>query len=322
MNNAKVISVILILSSVLSACPVMSAIIRVSGPLSILGDLPKMISAPGDVDDDAAYNTSMEGFNEQQGITLPEPVEIDDGTIAEGTTVSSHMIFLNTGPGDDNTLNYHDDVTWTFDGKVLGVMSDSEGLLEAATSELLGATGTSYPSSFPSRGMESGDSYVIDGNHLIVSMSVTEPGDWIRVITVGKKKVRIDIKPGSALNCFNLNRHGVVPVAILGTEDFDPCTAIDPDSLSLLGMTVRAKGIRGSLALCEDVNADSYLDLVVQFEADSAKWSEDQTSADLTGSLLDGTPIVGTDSICLTPKRKQHKLLPRKTHTLPQCGGR
>lgn len=304
MNNARVLSATIILSSVLSAYPAMSAITSVSGPTSELGDLAQIIPPPGDVDDDAAFNTSMEGFDEQQGITLPENIEVDGDIITEGTTVSSHMIFLNTGPGNDSTYNDHYDVTWTFDEEVLGVMSDSGGLLEAATSALLGAAGTSYPSSFSARGMEGNDSYTIAGNTLTVGMAVTEPGDWIRVITAGKKRVAIDIKPGNDPNCFNLNGHGVVPAAILGAEDFDPCTEVDPYSLELLGMTVRERGQQGPLAHCEDVNEDGYMDLVVQFEDDGAEWSEDQTSANLTGSLFDDTPIVGTDSICVTPPRK------------------
>ena len=36
---------------------------------------------------------------------------------------------------------------------------------------------------FPARGLESNDSYSIAGSSITVSMGVTEPGDWIRVIT-------------------------------------------------------------------------------------------------------------------------------------------
>jgi hypothetical protein len=93
------------------------------------------------------------------------------------------MIFLNTGPGDDPTLNRHVEVTWTFSGPVLGVMSDTGGTLEAASSALLGASGTSYPSALAHRGLEDRDSYTITGNRVVVTMRVAEPGDWIRVVT-------------------------------------------------------------------------------------------------------------------------------------------
>lgn len=307
----RILNAAVILSSVLFAYPALSAIVDVSSPNnSLLGDAPQIISPPEDVNNNAAWNTSMEGFDEQQGITLEEDIDVDGGSIAAGTTVSSHMIFLNTGPGNDRTPNSHYDVTWTFDGEVLGVMSDSRGTFEMTTSELLGATDTVYPNNpFAARGIDGNrspsgpfpfDGYTIVGNTLTVGMAVSEPGDWIRVVTAYKKNVTIDIKPGGEPNCFNLNGHGVIPVAILGTENFDPCTEVDPDSLGLLGMSVRVRGKQGPLSHCEDVNADGYFDLVVQFEDDASEWSEGQTSAELTGTLFDGTPIVGTDSICVT----------------------
>jgi len=82
------------------------------------------------------------------------------------------------------------------DGEVLGVMSDINGNLEAASTLLLGASGTNYttpfPGSgpappFPNRGMEGGgDGYTVMGNSITVSMYVSEPGDWIRVVTRGE----------------------------------------------------------------------------------------------------------------------------------------
>ena len=111
--------------------------------------------------------------------------------------------------------------------------------------------------------------------------------------------VEIDIKPGSDPNCFNLNGHGVVPVAILGTADFNPCTQVDLNSLDLLGMEVRVRGKKGPITHCDDVNEDGWSDLVVQFEDDITQWEPGQSIADLMGTLLDGTPIIGSDSICV-----------------------
>ena len=74
---------------------------------------------------------------------------------------------------------------WVFSGPVLGVMSDMDGLLEAASTETLGARTTAYPSgAFFLRGFEENDSYDgIGTTRLRVRMSVWQPGDWIRVIT-------------------------------------------------------------------------------------------------------------------------------------------
>ena len=150
---------------------------------------PDIIAAPGSIFDDApgAENDHQQAFNERQDVTLIDALLVDGGSIAAGTVVNSHMIFLNTPVGTDRT----DDLqTWTFDGQILGVMSDRGGLLEAASNDILGAPGTSYPGSFNARGMEGdptegreNDWYLVSGNSIDVYMRVTEPGDWIRVVT-------------------------------------------------------------------------------------------------------------------------------------------
>lgn len=154
-------------------------------------DGPDIIAAPADVRDDApgAENDHQQAFNEQQNIVLTSAVDIDGGgSIAAGTLVSSHMIFLNTA---GSVFAEDLDVTWTFSDEVLGVMSNTAGTREADSSGQLGADGTIYPSAFSLRGLESNDGYTIVGNTIMVSMSVTEPGDWIRVVTAPT--------PGSAL---------------------------------------------------------------------------------------------------------------------------
>ncbi len=157
-----------------------ASIISVSGPDSNLGSAATIIAAPADVTDDAATNSGQQGFDERQGVTLGSALSVDGGTIAAGTKIDSHMIFFNT---QGNTYGSHTDVVWVFSSDILGVMSDSSGALEATSSALLGAPGTTYPGSFGARGMEGADAYTISGNSLTVNMFVTEPGDWIRVIT-------------------------------------------------------------------------------------------------------------------------------------------
>jgi hypothetical protein len=115
------------------------------------------------------------------------------------------MIFLNSS---GTTRIGHFGVECTFSGTILGVMSDYMGTNEANSSSILGAAGTQYSpgllgnpaAPFAARGMEHpndnnilgtnrgcgtvNDGYLISGNTLCVSMLVTEPGDWIRVVTV------------------------------------------------------------------------------------------------------------------------------------------
>ena len=167
-----------------------AAIVGVAGGNSSLGAAAAIIVAPGDVRDDAAVNTGQQGFNEMQGIVTGSAYSTDQGIIAAGTRVDSHMIFLNSR-GD--TAVSHFNVGWTFSGTILGVMANIGGGHEAASSGELGAAGTTYSAAFSNRGLEgnyingpfgSNDAYSIAGSLLTLSMYVTEPGDWIRVVTV------------------------------------------------------------------------------------------------------------------------------------------
>lgn len=119
-------------------------------------------------------------------------------------------------------------------------------------------------------------------------------------------EVAIDVKPGSDPNCFNLNGHGVIPVAILGGPDLDVATVnTDPNAtypLSFNSLDVRVRGNKGPLCSIENANADEYLDLVCHFEDDAAQWLEGtEGSGVLRGELLNGTLIEGSDSICIVP---------------------
>jgi len=173
------------------------ALIDVTGELSSSGIAPEIIAAPIHALDDIAINLGMQGFDEIQGFITTVPHTHDFGVIEAGTLVDSHMIFLNS-PGE--LLLTHYNVDWTFSGNIIGVMSDIGGFLEAASTFELGEPGTNYTTTFagsgpaapfPSRGMETetGDSYtdsytLLGPSTLRVNMSVSEPGDWIRVVTV------------------------------------------------------------------------------------------------------------------------------------------
>lgn len=142
---------------------------------------PDIIAAPAYALNAKVTNTHMQAFNEAQDVVLAAALAVDGGTIAAGTVVDSHMIFLNI---PKTMASASDKQTWTFDGLILGVMSDRNGTLEAASSAFLGAAGTQYPAAgFSNRGLERGDSYVVNGNQITVDLTVTQPGDWIRVVT-------------------------------------------------------------------------------------------------------------------------------------------
>ncbi|MCU7918607.1 MAG: PEP-CTERM sorting domain-containing protein [Candidatus Thiodiazotropha sp. (ex Dulcina madagascariensis)] len=174
------------------APPLNATLIGASGPLSSLGTAASIIAAPANILDDDIINTGMQGFDEAQGVTTSIDYAMDGGaTLFAGSTVNSHMIFLNSDGRTDIT---HFGVMWRFDSVILGIMSDRNGNFEATSTGELGNPGTNYTTTFPgsgpaapfgARGLEGGgDGYsIFDPFTLMVSMHVTEPGDWIRVIT-------------------------------------------------------------------------------------------------------------------------------------------
>lgn len=144
----------------------------------------QIIDAPSMADnDDFGDDNYQYGFNEAQGVVLTEALTTTTGTIKAGKHVNSHMIFLNHASKDDTSKLWADN-TWTFDGKVLGVMHDTMGLHEAASTPLLGAAGTVYPASgYGYRGMEGNDKIWVSGDTVRVFTKIKQPGDWIRVVT-------------------------------------------------------------------------------------------------------------------------------------------
>ncbi len=153
-----------------------------------------IINAPADVTLQGATNRTIQAFNEAAGVILGHDLAVDGGRIAAGRGVDSHMIFLNTPEGISASGGFSrlGLITFSFSRAILGVMSDSRGLLEIASSYVpgtlshyLGAGDTLYPTLWNySRGMERTDRYEVNGKTILLRMGVTSPGDWIRVVTV------------------------------------------------------------------------------------------------------------------------------------------
>ncbi len=149
-----------------------------------------------------------------------------------------------------------------------------------------------------STGGVTGLEFSADGKTLFVTAD-DAPGS-LYAITWTVIDVLIDIKPGSDPNCVNVNGHGVIPVAILGSDTFD-VTSIDQSSLLFGGLEVRVRGRKGPLCNVDYSDGDAYLDLICHFEDDTNSWVPGDGEATLTGNLLDLTKFQGTDSICVVP---------------------
>ena len=117
------------------------------------------------------------------------------------------------------------------------------------------------------------------------------------------KDVKIDIKPGSYPNSINLGSNGVVPVAILGSADFDAAT-VDPSTVTLSGAGVKVKGNSGNAGSLEDVNGDGYPDLVVQVFTKCLELDPGDAEAVLNAYIYTGlTFLTGKDSIRIVPPK-------------------
>jgi len=111
-------------------------------------------------------------------------------------------------------------------------------------------------------------------------------------------EVDIDIKPGSDPNSINTRSMGVVPVAILGSDTFD-VTDVDVTTL-MFGNASPAHDLTDPDTYNEhiqDVNDDGFDDLVSHYKQKETGIACTDIEATLTGELLDGTPIDGTDSV-------------------------
>lgn len=156
---------------------------RLLSVTALEGTPGRIIAAPAQALDSAvASATHVLGFDERQNVLLTADLKYDGGTLKKGTRVNSHMILYNVPDESFGAFALNE---WVFSGTVLGVMSDEDGAREAASSEVLGAAGTSYPpDGFFLRGFEESDGYEgVGTSRLRVWMSVWQPGDWIRVIT-------------------------------------------------------------------------------------------------------------------------------------------
>jgi parallel beta-helix repeat protein len=121
-------------------------------------------------------------------------------------------------------------------------------------------------------------------------------------VSCGVLVVAIDIKPGSYPNAINLGSHGLIPVAILSSDDFD-ATTVDPESVELAGAGVAVRGKSNKyMAQQEDVNGDGLVDLINHVATENLDPNSLQDGyAVLIGTTFGGEEVTGTDEITIVP---------------------
>lgn len=119
----------------------------------------------------------------------------------------------------------------------------------------------------------------------------------VRLLTTAAS---IDIKPGSDPNSINLDSGGVIPVAVLGSSDFDvsdvDVTALVFDEDNTAGP---AHDLSDPAVLADhrqDVNDDGHMDLVTHWDT-PAEIDAEQTEACMIGQTESGVDFRACDSV-------------------------
>ena len=172
-------------ASLFAISPSFAGIVSVAGPNSTAGFAPEIINPPQYLTEDNITNSGIQGFTEAEGVLLIEEIITDQGYIASGTRVDSHILFLNS---EGNQRIKHEDTVWTFTGNVLGTQSDGKGnLMNSVAAHVLRHINVTYDGPFRNQGFEPNqDFFTFLDNQLTLTMEVTEPGDWMRVITASE----------------------------------------------------------------------------------------------------------------------------------------
>ena len=151
--------------------------------ITALNDTSLVIAAPGSVTDDSVGdNETVFAFAEATRVVLTSDLAVAGGTIAAGTAVDSHMIFLNRA--DPDRIRASVDYAFGFSTDILGVITSTSAV--RATNDLLGAVGTTYGLL---NGFERSDTLSVMSNSVSGNLIVTQPGDWFRVVTVAEVPV-------------------------------------------------------------------------------------------------------------------------------------
>ncbi len=271
--------------------------------------------------------------------TLPEPPDLHGCDPAAG--VIDGQLYVVGGHNGTNAVNIMDVYnpatnTWAtkasmptarygltagvIEGKLYAV-GGHDGTSVVNTVEVYDPSTDTWTTDTPMPTARSTASAVIDGKLYVVGgHDGTSVVDTLEVFSqaVTEIIIALDIKPQSCPNPLNVKSKGVLPVAILGTEDFD-VTEIDLASIRLAGVAPIRSSIEDvSTPLlekqdecdCITEGEDGIDDLTLKFDTQEIVSAlgeladGDELVLTLTGELSDGTPIEGEDCIIILSKGK------------------
>jgi hypothetical protein len=139
-----------------------------------------------------------------------------------------------------------------------------------------------------------------------------------KVSPVIEIEIDLDIKPTSCPNPLNTKSKGVLPVAILGTDEFDVYD-VDPATVTLEGVAplrwayedvATPVGEKDDVCDCTTAGPDGYMDMTLKFDrqqivaALGAVTDGEYRPLTLEGATYDGIPIYGEDCVWIKHKVK------------------
>ena len=114
---------------------------------------------------------------------------------------------------------------------------------------------------------------------------------------ISGRLLQIDIRPKTQGNRIDISREGLVPVAILSTEDFNAPAMVAPGSLTFgrtgWELSLRVKGTGNPDCGAIDINFDGQPDLVCSFSVALTDFQCGDSVGHLYGRTINGEPFTG-----------------------------
>ncbi len=135
----------------------------------------------------------------------------------------------------------------------------------------------------------------LDGSDIVELVTGVETAVSLALdLTPALLQLPIDIQRGGVSNSLNLLSRGVIPVAILGSEEFD-VTRLDPETFGF-GPAGAAPAHRGGGHFA-DINGDGHLDFLSHYRVGETGLVPGDMEACVTGETLDRAPFEGCDTV-------------------------